>query len=50
MIDDLDESLRLTVQKYGLNGSGVDLAFDAPTKDWAARRRVRAEEAAPGGV
>jgi len=38
MIDDLDESLRLTVQEYGLNGSGVDLAFDAPNKDWAARR------------
>jgi Pvc16 N-terminal domain len=38
MIDDLDESLRTIVQAYGLNGSGVDLAFDAPTTDWAAKR------------
>lgn len=38
MIDDVDESLRTTVREYGLNGAGVDLVFDAPTKDWAARR------------
>jgi hypothetical protein len=40
MIDDLDESLRKVVLEYGLNGSGVELAFDAPTKEWAARRNV----------
>jgi hypothetical protein len=40
MIDDLDESLRKVILEYGLNGSGVELTFDAPTKDWAARRNV----------
>jgi hypothetical protein len=40
MIDDLDESLRKVILEYGLNGSGVELAFDAPTKEWAARRNV----------
>ena len=40
MIDDVDESLRKVVLEYGLNGSGVELAFDAPTKEWAARRNV----------
>jgi Pvc16 N-terminal domain len=40
MIDDLDESLRKVILEYGLNGSGVELTFDAPTKEWAARRNV----------
>ena len=38
MIHDVDESLRALVRRDALNGSGVDLAFDAPTKDWVARR------------
>ena len=38
MIHEVDESLRALVQRDALNGSGVDLAFDAPTKEWAARR------------
>jgi hypothetical protein len=38
MIHDVDESLRALVTRDALNGSGVDVAFDAPTKDWVARR------------
>ncbi len=38
MIHDVDESLRALVQRDALNGSGVEVAFDAPTKDWVARR------------
>jgi uncharacterized protein DUF4255 len=40
MIQDLDESLRALVKRDALNGSGVDVAFDAPTKDWSARRNT----------
>jgi hypothetical protein len=40
MIQDLDESLRALVRRDALNGSGVDVAFDAPTKDWSARRNT----------
>lgn len=40
MIQDLDESLRALVRREALNGSGVDVAFDAPTKDWSARRNT----------
>jgi hypothetical protein len=40
MIHDVDESLRALVRRDALNGSGtsVEIAFDAPTKDWVARR------------
>jgi hypothetical protein len=38
MIHDVDESLRALVTRDALHGSGVDVAFDAPTKDWVARR------------
>jgi hypothetical protein len=40
MIHDVDESLRALVKRDALNGSGVDVAFDAPTKDWVARRNA----------
>jgi hypothetical protein len=40
MIHDVDESLRALVSRDALNGSGVDIAFDAPTKDWVARRNA----------
>jgi hypothetical protein len=40
MIQDLDESLRALVRRDALNGSGVEVSFDAPTKDWAARRNT----------
>jgi len=38
MIHDVDESLRKVILRDALNGSGAELTFDAPTKEWAARR------------
>lgn len=40
MIQDLDESLRGLVRREALNGSDVEISFDAPTKDWSARRNT----------
>ena len=40
MIHDVDESLRALVKRDALNGARVDVAFDAPTKDWAARQNA----------
>ena len=40
MIEDVDESLRALVERDALNGSGAEVSFDAPTKDWAARRNA----------
>jgi hypothetical protein len=40
MIQDVDESLRALVRRDALNGSDVEVAFDAPTRDWAARRNA----------
>ena len=38
MIHDVDELLEKLVRRDALNGSAVELVFDAPTKDWVARR------------
>lgn len=38
MIHDVDQLLERLVRRDALNGSSVDLVFDAPTKDWVARR------------
>lgn len=40
MIHDLDESLRTLVRRDGLRGSDVDIAFEAPTREWAAHRNT----------
>jgi len=40
VIYETDESLRRLVLRDALSGSGVDLNFEAPTKDWASRRSV----------
>ncbi len=40
MIHDVDESLRALVRRDALNGSPVEIAFDAPTKEWVARRNA----------
>jgi hypothetical protein len=37
VIHDVDESLRELVTRDVLNGSGVEISFEAPTKDWAGR-------------
>src|SRR4051794_30244675 len=38
VIHDVDQLLEKLVKKEALNGSSVDLVFEAPTKDWVARR------------
>src|ERR1044071_6441134 len=40
MIHEVDEALRRLVREEALRGSDVDVVFDAPTKDWAARRNA----------
>ncbi len=40
MIEEIDETLRELVRREALNGSQVEVAFDAPTKDWSARRNA----------
>lgn len=40
MIQDVDETLRALVKREALNGSQVEIAFDAPTRDWSARRNA----------
>jgi hypothetical protein len=40
VISDVDEALRALVRAEVLDGSDVDVVFDAPTKDWAARRNA----------
>lgn len=38
MIHEVDEALRRLLAESGLEAAGVDVVFDAPTRDWAARR------------
>jgi len=38
MISVVDDALREIVRTQALDSSDVDVVFDAPTKDWAARR------------
>jgi hypothetical protein len=38
MIHEVDEALRNLIRREALNGADVEVTFDAPTKDWAARR------------
>jgi hypothetical protein len=40
VIHEIDESLRRLVLRDAVNGSGVELSFEAPTKEWAARRNA----------
>ncbi len=40
MIYEVDEALRALVRQEALRGSGVEVVFDAPTKDWASRRNT----------
>jgi hypothetical protein len=42
MIHDVDQLLEEIVRRDALNGSAVELVFDAPTKDWVARRSAPA--------
>lgn len=38
MIHEVDEGLRRLLGESGLETAGVEVVFDAPTRDWAARR------------
>ena len=38
MIPDVDAALRALIEREALDRSGVEVVFDAPTKDWASRR------------
>ncbi|WP_127573073.1 DUF4255 domain-containing protein [Georgenia faecalis] len=38
MIPEIDDALRTIVREEALQGSDVEVVFDAPTTDWAARR------------
>jgi hypothetical protein len=40
MIHEVDQLLEKLVRRDALNGSPVELTFDAPTKDWVARRNA----------
>lgn len=40
MIHDIDEALRELVRREALAGTEVDISFEAPTLDWAARRNA----------
>lgn len=40
MIAEVDEAVRALVRDDALSGTEVDVVFDAPTKDWAARRNA----------
>lgn len=42
MIHEVDEAIRRMLVAAGVPGGGGELSFDAPTKDWAARRNAPA--------
>ncbi|HEY4938087.1 MAG TPA: DUF4255 domain-containing protein [Actinomycetota bacterium] len=42
MIHDVDESLRALVRRDVLNEAGIEISFDAPTRDWSTRRNAPA--------
>lgn len=40
VIEDVDESLRALAHREALGGSEVEIAFEAPTREWSARRNT----------
>lgn len=40
MIPEVDSALRAVIEREAVHASGVEVVFDAPTKDWAARRTM----------
>lgn len=40
MIHEVDEALRTLVRREVANGSGVEVVFDAPTREWSSRRNT----------
>ncbi|MFD3308224.1 DUF4255 domain-containing protein [Streptomyces sp. NPDC058656] len=45
MIHEVDEVLKRLLGGGALAGSGIEISFDAPTRDWAARRNAPAVNA-----
>ncbi len=40
MINDVDESLRALLRRDVLDGGGVEISFEAPSKEWSVRRNT----------
>lgn len=40
MIHEVDQALRTLVKRESFTGDGVDVVFEAPTRDWASRRNT----------
>ncbi len=40
MIHEVDQAIEAVIRQEALQGTSVEVAFDAPTKDWAARRNA----------
>ena len=40
MIQDVDDTLMQVITRDALDGSGAELAFDAPTREWSAKRNA----------
>jgi hypothetical protein len=40
VISEVDEALRAIIRQDALPGADIEVVFDAPTKDWAARRNA----------
>jgi len=40
MISEVDQAIEALVRREALNGSRVEVLFDAPTRDWVARRNA----------
>jgi Pvc16 N-terminal domain len=40
MIQEVDDALRTIVRRDALRGGDVDVAFDAPTREWSSRRNA----------
>lgn len=38
MIQEIDQAIEAVIRQEALQGTSVEVVFDAPTKDWAARR------------
>jgi hypothetical protein len=40
VIHEVDQAIEAVIRQEALQGTAVEVAFDAPTKDWAARRNA----------
>lgn len=40
MIHEVDEAIKALIRSEALDGSGVEVVLDAPTKEWASRRNA----------